>query len=57
MNKWGIDLREESTKRGIVLAVFGVAALIVALIQGESSSAVLGLGVTLAGSLATIRRD
>lgn len=55
--KWGFDLSQESTKRGLVLLVFGLIAIYQALSHGESSAAILGLGVTLAGALGAGRKD
>lgn len=51
-----IDINEGSTKRGIVMAFFGVAA-IVAFFLGMNGEALIGMGMTLCGSMGFALKD
>ncbi len=55
--KWKFDLSQESTKRGLVLLIFGIGALYAALEHGEGSAAIISAGVTLAGAMGATRSD
>jgi hypothetical protein len=51
-----INLEQESTKRGVVMAIFGMAALI-GYFMGRDPQAIIAAGMTLSGLLGATRSD